>query len=206
MSILRNIELRMAMDRALAGGGAAGEWRLDPARTGVWFRAKAFWGLRSAKGTFRSVSGVGRVAPDGLVCGTVAVRADSVNTGNDRWDDRLRSGRLLDAANHPELTLAVAGADRIGNGRLLMAANLTVAGTSRPIAMSTEVVMLDDMDVQLLADLVVSRSELGLGRGGLLGRAGLIGNKVHVNATIHFSFARSLVGFDHGAETCAEAA
>jgi polyisoprenoid-binding protein YceI len=208
MSILKNIELRMAVDRALAGGSAAGEWRLDPGRTGVWFRAKALWGLRSAKGTFRSVSGGGRIAPDGLVSGAVVIRADSVNTGNARWDERLRSKRLLAAADHPELTLTVAGVDRIGNGRLLMTATLTVAGTAKPIMMNTEVVTIDDTDAQLLADFVVSRSDLGLGRSGLgpFGKIGIIGDKVHVNATIHFSFVQALIVADAEAEACAEAA
>jgi len=138
----------------------------------------------------------------------VVIRADSVNTGNARWDDRLRSKRLLAAADHPELTLTVASADRIGNGRLLMTATLTVAGTTRPILMNAEVMTVDDTDAQLLADLVVSRSDLGLGWSGLglFGKIGMIGNKVHVNATIHFSFVQALIAADAGAEACAEAA
>lgn len=188
MSILRNIELRMAMDRALTEGGAAGDWRLDPVRTGVWFRAKAFWGLRTANGTFQSVSGTGKVTPDGLICGTVAIRADSVATGRAGWDRRLRSRNLFDVDGHPELVLTVASGDRIGNGRLLLTAEVTVAGTTSPVFMNAEVALLDDTDVQLLVDFVVSRSALGLGWN----RFGLIGNKVHVQASVHFSLAEAM--------------
>lgn len=187
MSILRSIELRTAIDRALSGGGAAGEWLLDPVRSGVWFRARAFWGLRAASGTFRSVSGTGRVTPDGLICGAVAIQADSATTGNAGWDRRLRARNLLDADSHPELVLTVASGDRIGNGRLLLTAELAVAGTTSPISMNVEVARLDDTDVQLLVDFVVSRSDLGLGWN----RLGMIGNKVHVHASIHFGLARA---------------
>ncbi|HEV2634642.1 MAG TPA: YceI family protein [Actinocrinis sp.] len=187
MSIVKNIELRMAIDRALTGGGAAGEWRLDPAGSGVWFRAKVFGGLRSAGGTFRSVTGDGRVSAEGLINGKVVIRTASVATGNTAWDARLRSRSLLDAERNPDLTVTVTSADRIGNGRLLLTAGLTVADLLVPLVMDAEVIMLDDTDAQLRADIVLARADLGLGRR----RFGLIGRKVHVHVNVHFTRSES---------------
>ena len=183
MSIVRNPEVRMAIDRALSGGGAAGDWTLDPVGHSVRFRSKTYWGLRMAHGSFAEVAGAAQVSSDGMISGTLVIRTGSVDTGNAGWDTRLRSKRFLDAEDHPELTVEVTAADRIGNARLLLTGALDVAGTSRPVTVDAEVIALDDDEVRLRVEFDLTRSGLGLGWSML----GMIGDKVHVHAEVHFT-------------------
>lgn len=183
MSIGSTHELRTALDRALAGGAAAGRWRLAPDRSILWFRVRSRWGFKTVHGSFRSATGAGELTPDGLVRADLAIQAGSVHTGNATWDARLRSAAFFDTERHPDLIVAVTAADRTGHGRLLLTGSLTVAETTRPVTLTAEVIMIDDVSVRLLAQFEISRADLGLGWN----RFGLIGDKVRAHADVYFT-------------------
>ena len=183
MSISSTHELRTALDRALSGGTAAGRWQLAADRSILWFRVRTRWGFKTVHGSFRSVAGGGRLAPDGLIDAALTIEAGSVHTGRAAWDARLRSADFFDAEQHPDLTVTVACADRIGSGRLLLTGSLTVAETTRPVTMTAEVVMIDEASARLIVELELSRAEFGLGWN----RLGLIKDRVSAHADVYFT-------------------
>ncbi|MFB7510289.1 YceI family protein, partial [Streptomyces broussonetiae] len=90
-----------------------GTWQLDPSASAVSLRHKTMWGLVTVKGAFTAVSGAGEVRPDGSATGTVTLEAASLDTKHAKRDTHLRSADFFDADQHPEITFAVRGADRL---------------------------------------------------------------------------------------------
>ena len=94
--------------QAQAGDGTlTGSWILDPARSEVRLESRHTWGLRPVHGVFRQVTGNGTVTAAGQVTGTLTVIAGSIDTKSKMRDKDLRSAKLFDIANHPDITYTV---------------------------------------------------------------------------------------------------
>ena len=118
--------------QALAGNGTlAGSWILDPARSEVRLESRHTWGLLPVHGVFRQVTGNGEVTAAGQVTGTLTIAAGSVDTKNNRRDKDLRSAKIFDAANHPDITYTVDGIQPADDG-VRVTGSLTVRGPHPP--------------------------------------------------------------------------
>jgi polyisoprenoid-binding protein YceI len=78
-----------------------GRWQLDPQRSTVEFRAWHFWGLGAVKGHFDDYHGRLDLSADPAI--ELTIEAASVQTGNAKRDQHLRSGDFFDAENHPQI-------------------------------------------------------------------------------------------------------
>jgi polyisoprenoid-binding protein YceI len=78
-----------------------GHWRLDPHRSTVEFRAGHFWGLATVKGHFDEYEG--RLDLNGGPAIELTIDAASVQTGNRKRDEHLRSADFFDAEQHPRV-------------------------------------------------------------------------------------------------------
>ena len=81
----------------------AGKWELDRDRTSIAFHTKAMW-VFPAKGTFRALEGVGNVAADGRISGTLVIDAASVDTKNKKRDAHLRTADFFEVETFPTMT------------------------------------------------------------------------------------------------------
>lgn len=84
----------------------AGTWKLDPDRTSIEFHTRALWVI-PAKGTFRSLEGVGTVTADGSIAGTLVIDAASVDTKNKKRNAHLRTADFLEVESFPTITYEV---------------------------------------------------------------------------------------------------
>jgi polyisoprenoid-binding protein YceI len=105
----------------LAQQAIAGTWQLDPARSRVEFRVPSFWGLVPVKGHFEDYRGRLDVSAGPAI--ELTIEAASLDTGNARRDDHLRSPAFFDAENHPQVrfvsdSVVVAGETLKVRGRL----------------------------------------------------------------------------------------
>ncbi|GHI02254.1 hypothetical protein AQI88_26865 [Streptomyces cellostaticus] len=139
-----------------------GTWQLDPAATTVGLRHKTFWGLVTVKGTFTAVTGQGEVHADGSATGTVTLEVASLDTRNAKRDTHLRSADLLDAGNHPEITFAVRGADRVDGDGVRVTGQLTVRGISRPLDLTARLTSATAEVLALEAEFTVDRDQFGV--------------------------------------------
>jgi polyisoprenoid-binding protein YceI len=91
--------------------------------------------VSTVRGQFQKMSGT--VQWDGKDFATAAVDvvvdAASVNTGEPRRDDHLRSADFFDVAKFPTLTFKSTKIEPAGAGRLRMAGDLTIHGVTRPV-------------------------------------------------------------------------
>ncbi|MFF4572720.1 YceI family protein [Streptomyces sp. NPDC001410] len=162
-----------------------GTWQLDPTASTVGLRHKTFWGLVTVKGTFAAVTGHGEVRPDGSATGTVTLDVASLDTKNAKRDEHLRSADLLDAGNHPEITLAVGGADRIDGDSVRVSGQLTVRGVSRPLNLTARLTSATAEALTLETEFTVDREQFGVTWNQL----GMMRGLTTVTAALRFSRA-----------------
>jgi polyisoprenoid-binding protein YceI len=149
-----------ALQTLVQDGALAGSWSLDPARSEVLLESRHTWGLLPVRGVFRQVSGHGTVATDGQVTGTITVDAASIDTKSTMRDKDLRSAKLFDVANHPDITFTVEGIQPADAGARVTG-SLTVRGRTQPLAFDAKVSVTDG-EVELEARIPVNRADFGL--------------------------------------------
>jgi polyisoprenoid-binding protein YceI len=149
-----------ALQALIQDGTLTGSWTLDPARSQVLLETRHTWGLLPLHGVFRQVAGSGTVTGTGQVTGTVIVGAGSIETKNKMRDRDLRSAKIFDVANHPDISYTVEGMQLSGGG-VRVTGSLTVHGRTRPIPFDAAVSATGD-EVRLDAEVPVNRAEFGL--------------------------------------------
>ncbi len=149
-----------ALQAMVQDGTLTGSWTLDPARSEVLLESRHTWGLRPVHGVFRQVTGNGTVTAAGQVTGTITVAAGSIDTKSKMRDRDLRSAKLFDIANHPDITYTVNGMQPASGGARV-AGRLTVRGRTRPLSFDAKVSATPGQ-VRLDAEVPVNRADFGL--------------------------------------------
>jgi polyisoprenoid-binding protein YceI len=152
--------ITLPLQALVQDGTLTGSWTLDPARSEVLLESKHTWGLRPVHGVFRQVSGHGTVTAVGQVTGTLTVAAGSIDTKNKMRDKDLRSAKVFDIANHPDITYTVDGMQPAGGG-VQVTGSLTVRGRTRPLSFDAKVSAAAG-EVRLDAEVPVNRADFGL--------------------------------------------
>jgi polyisoprenoid-binding protein YceI len=160
-----------------------GLWQLDPAASTVGLRHRTLWGLVAVKGAFAAVGGSGEVRPDGSAAGTVTLDAASLDTKNAKRDTHLRSADFFDADNHPEITFAVSGAERLDGDQVEVTGQLTVRGVSRPLSVTARLTDVTDGALTLVSEFAVDREQFGMGWNQL----GMLRGLTTVTAALRFT-------------------
>ena len=79
-------------------------WIIDPAHSSAEFRVPHFWGLVKVKGHFDRIDGWLEVDDNGSRRLELVIDAASLNTGNHKRDEHLRSADFLTANGTPTCT------------------------------------------------------------------------------------------------------
>lgn len=137
-------------------GGAT--WRIDPARSRMEFHVPHFYGLTTVKGHFNRYDGTLdlRRTP----AAELTIQASSLETGNQRRDNHLRSADFFDAGNHPQVRFVSDGASVEGE-RLRVTGRLEAAGHSVPLDVEATLRRADG-EFELDATTSVNQRELGM--------------------------------------------
>ncbi len=139
----------------------ATRWRLDPARSSAEFQVPSFWGLVKVKGRFDRLHGWLEIGDDGRRRLELTIEADSLNTGNDKRDEHLRSADFFDAQRHPEVRfISTAVSDPVGR-RLQVAGELLAAGNRVVLELEPTVHQTSD-ELEIDASTTIDQRELGM--------------------------------------------
>jgi len=171
-----------ALQALIQDGTLTGSWTLDPARSEILLETRHTWGLLPVHGVVRQVAGNGTVTAAGQVTGTLTVAAGSIDTKSKMRDKDLRSAKIFDIANHPDITYTVDGMQP-ASGAVHVTGRLTVRGRSRPLSFHAKVSAAAG-EVRLDADVPVNRADFGLTYSPL--RMASLNNTI----TIHAVFTR----------------
>ena len=114
-----------------------GTWNVDTVHSTVGFVARHLM-VSKVRGRFGSFSGVIDVAEDPLES-TVTATADvsSIDTGDDKRDEHLRSADFFDAERFPTISFTTTGLEPVGSDFVLHT-DLTIHGVTRPVDFELE--------------------------------------------------------------------
>src|SRR5262249_38965317 len=115
-----------------------GEWQLDPVHTSVEFVARHLM-VSKVRGRFPGVTGTLHVAeaPAGSWW-EIDVDTASVETGDEKRDEHLRSPDFFDVERYPEITFRSTRVEGESPGHFLVHGDLTVHGVTRPVSLEAE--------------------------------------------------------------------
>jgi polyisoprenoid-binding protein YceI len=113
----------------------AATWKIDPTHSELQFRIRHL--VSKVTGTFTDWDGTITGDPGDWQNGSVsvAIRATSISTNNERRDNDLRSPKFFDVATYPEITFKSASVTVSGES-LTLTGDLTIRGVTKPVVLS----------------------------------------------------------------------
>lgn len=167
-----------------------GTWNVDPAHSSVEFRVKHL-GIATVRGRFREFEGrleVGETIESTRAHGTI--RTASIDTGEAKRDDHLRSPDFFDADKHPEITFESTSIEVVGDEELRVTGNLSLHGVTGEITLHAEVTGSEqdpwgNTRVGLEAQGELDRGDYGMTFNQALGSGNvLVSDKVRINVEV----------------------
>ncbi|AQA01280.1 hypothetical protein BVC93_01275 [Mycobacterium sp. MS1601] len=155
-----------SLEQLLANPDNAAVWTLVPNRSEVRFTCRSFWGLLPVKGRFTEFSGEGQLS-GGTAFGRIDIVAASLDTGNRKRDEHLRSEDFFAVDRFPTLSVVVTAVQQTG-GHADLRSSLTVRGVTQPLTLPAQVSQLNDGAVQISATTTIDRTRWDVD-GNLLG-------------------------------------
>ncbi len=157
----------------------SGSWQLDPRRSSVEFRARSIWGLAAVNGHFAEYQG--RLDLGAAPAIELTIDAASLDTGNRKRDEHLRSADFFDVENHPRVRFVSDSVELHGN-TLKVHGRLTARDRSIPVELDADLHETDgELEVEAVTiaphrDLGMTYSPLGMipPRSRLLVKARLV--------------------------------
>jgi polyisoprenoid-binding protein YceI len=136
----------------------AGRWQLDPQRSNVTFRTGHFWGLIKVKGHFDDFEGRLDLSAEPAI--ELNIDAASVQTGNRKRDEHLRSADFFDTENHGMVRFVSNSAVPQGDV-LKVRGRLFARDQSIPLELDAMVRVLDG-ELAIEASISALHRELGM--------------------------------------------
>ena len=113
-------------------------WSLDRDGSSVGFTVKTMWGLIPVRGRFDRFAGSYKVGRNGTTI-ELTIEADSIDTGNAKRDEHLRSPDFFDVDDHAQVRFRSTRVNAVGDGTLHVVGNLEVAGIVEPLEFAATV-------------------------------------------------------------------
>jgi len=130
---------------SVAARPAPTPWNVDTAHTTVSYSVRHFFTpVRGQFDRFEVDLVYDRVAPEQSTV-RVTIPVASVNTGNERRDNHLRSADFFEADKHPDITFVSERVTKVSDTELLVSGPLTIKGVSRQVELPIRI--LGVMDV-----------------------------------------------------------
>ncbi len=146
-----------------AGLLAPGAWRVLPKRSTVGFEIRHLK-ISRVRGRFHGVDALISSSEDGAVSIDARVTVASIDTGDERRDDRICEADFFDVSHHPMLTFTGECPPFDRDGSATVRGTLTIKGVSRAVELRArrEGSTHRPGEVRLSATGHVSRSDFGL--------------------------------------------
>ena len=119
-------------------GYIAGTWDIDPVHSDVSFTVRHMM-VSKVRGRFRTFSGEIVTGEDVTASSvTATIDATSIDTGEEKRDEHIRSADFFEVENHPQWTFRSTGVRADGED-LALDGELTIKGVTRPVTLELEV-------------------------------------------------------------------
>ncbi len=157
----------------------AGDWRIDPDGSDVFFKARALFGLLPVTGVFERFSGGVTVDADGAVVGELTVETASINSGLRKRDADLRSAAYFHSARFPQMRFRIDRLIPSGHDHMTVEGSLQIHSTRLPLSFPVYAIAHGD-HLHLEGSVKVNHDVAGLGWSKPL----LVGKTVKAEAAL----------------------
>jgi len=168
----------------------AGTWNVDPSHSSVEFRVKHL-GISTVRGAFREFEGrieIGQDIASSKASGTI--KAASIDTGEPKRDEHLRSPDFFDVDNYPDIAFESTSIEVIDENEFHVTGDLTMHGVTKPITLHAEVTGTEEdpwgnTRVGLEAQGELNRSDYEMKFNQALGSGNMmVSDKVRINIDV----------------------
>jgi polyisoprenoid-binding protein YceI len=163
---------------------AAGTYAIDPGHSGVSFTGRHLM-ISKVRGKFGVESGTVIVSDDPEQSSVEAtILARSVESGDLKRDEHLRSADFFDAENYPTITFRSTKVEDHGDGEFTLTGDLTVRGVTKRVTLQgeylgTQSTPWNTQAIGFTAETEVNRKDWGLEWNVTLETGGvLVGEKI----------------------------
>lgn len=134
---------------AAAPAVAADIWSVDTAHSQVGFAVDHFF--TPVRGDFDDIEVTLVYDPEDPSASKVSAKIPvaSIDTGNGKRDDHLRSADWFEAEKHPYLTFESSSVRAVAEGKLLATGTLSLKGVSRRVTLPIEVLGVRDIPAEM---------------------------------------------------------
>jgi polyisoprenoid-binding protein YceI len=136
-------------------------WQLDPSASKAEFRMKHFWGLGTVVGKFAKLDGTMRIEASGECRMHLTIEATTLDTGNKKRDQDLRSHHFFHVEEHPEVRFVSSDVSDGGDGKLHVQGTLEAGSGSVPLDLEPTFKVSGD-SVEIDAETTVDQRTLGM--------------------------------------------
>lgn len=180
----------------LAVPAVAADWTVDASHSSIGFEVRHM-AISKVKGSFGEFEAkvTGEPGQPGTFTLDATVQVASVDTGNEKRDDHLRSPDFFDAAAMPTMTFKSTGVTMDGDEGTL-SGDLTLHGVTKPVVFALEYAgMVNDpwgnVRMGFSAEAKIDRREFGLTWSKALETGGLVvDNEVEIELEIELVQAK----------------
>ena len=170
---------------------AATVYQIDPVHTSITFSIRHLV-ISNVKGRFTKFKGTITLDENDLTRSKVDVTIDaaSINTGNEKRDEDLRSENFLDVKKYPTITFKSKSIEKTGENTYLLVGDLTIHGVTREVRIPVTFhgIIKDPWGYQRLgahAAVTINRQDFGISWNKTLEGGGLVvGNDVHIDINL----------------------
>lgn len=167
---------------------AQSNWKADNSHSGVNFTITHLM-ISEVTGNFGTFE-ILAVADDAFSNPefNVTIQVSSINTGNERRDNDLRSDRFFDVANFPTITFKSTGVEKTGENTFKLTGDFTMHGVTKSIELNGKLngIITDRRSQKLKAGLkfatTLKRSDFGVG-----GSMAPVSDEVEVNINLEIA-------------------
>ena len=171
---------------------AQSTWEIDPAHTSIGFSIRHMM-VSNVRGHFGKFSGTVKANEKDLTESTVEATIDvaSIDTGNTKRDDHLRSPDFFDVAKYPTMTFKSRKITPAGDKKWKVTGDLTMHGVTKEVTLDVEGPTAEVKDPQghvragATATTKLSRADFGITWSKTLDGGGLVvGDEVSVTIEV----------------------
>ncbi|TQF04709.1 YceI family protein [Kitasatospora acidiphila] len=168
-----------------------GDYTVDTTHSRIGFSVRHAM-VTNVRGEFADYQGTLHLDGSNPAASTaeLAIKVESIDTGNEQRDGHLRTGDFFEVERHPEITFRSTAAEQLDSETYRMTGDLTIKGITRPVVLDLDYTgsATDPYGIQRLGfegRTTVDRTDFGLTYNAALETGGvLIGEKVKLSFDI----------------------
>lgn len=114
-------------------------WIIDPIHSSVEFSIRHF-GVSWVRGCFRTFEGFVEFDPENQTSGSIEAKIDasSIDTGNEKRDDHLKSADFFDVRRYPYVTFKSTKVEKATGNHYKVLGDLSMRGVTKSVVLDVE--------------------------------------------------------------------